>query len=464
MNDEQAVVRKVLWRLIPFGILCYLLNYIDRVNISVAKLKMVYDAKAHTGLPWFTEDVYSTGAGIFFLGYFLFELPSNLIMEKVGARRWVARIMISWGIITMCFVFANSMWAFYGFRFALGLAEAGFFPGMILYLSYWVPHRHRARAAAMFLTSTALAGVIGNPLGGLITYAARNQPYGVADWQWLFLLEGLPSVVLGVVTLFYLTDRPKDAPWLTAAERESLMRVLAREHDEHPAHGKAALRDALKSPHMWMLSLLYGLMIFSFYMINFYTPTIFKAALIANGLISGNTPQPIADLWASLFSAIPFGAAAVGMVLFGRHSDKHNERKYHLAFACALTTIGMTVAALGPSAGGTTGTVLVIAGLSVGAIGAFGMFGPFWSLPPQFLTGTAAAAAFAIINSIGNLLGGYLGPMLKSYMGMQQVLLVAAGLGACALVLAIVAPIPRHMGGQLTATRKPESGVASVKG
>jgi MFS family permease len=195
---------------------------------------------------------------------------------------------------------------------------------------------------------------------------------------------------------------------------------------------------------MWMLSLLYGLMIFAFYMVNFYTPTIFKTAITANGLINAATPPYVADLWVCLFSAIPFGAAAVGMVLIGRHSDKHGERKYHLVFTCSLIVIGMTLAGVGPSAGGTTGTVLVMVGLSVGAMGAFGMFGPFWSLPPQFLTGTAAAAAFAIINSIGNLLGGYLGPMLKSYMGMQQVLLVAAGLGACALVLALLAPIPRH--------------------
>ncbi|HVT80002.1 MAG TPA: MFS transporter [Phycisphaerae bacterium] len=445
MADEQAVVHKVLRRLIPFGVLCYLMNYVDRVNISVAKLKMVHDARAHTGLEWFTEDVYSIGAGIFFLGYFLFELPSNLIMEKVGARRWMARIMISWGIITMCFVFTRGVWSFYGFRFGLGLAEAGFFPGMVLYLSYWMPQRYRARAAAMFLTSTALAGVIGNPLGGLITYLTRSQPLGIADWQWLFLLEGFPSVLLGLVTLLYLTDRPKDARWLNADERATLIAVMKREEESHPAHGKKALADALASPHMWILSLLYGLMIFGFYMVNFYTPTIFKTALTSGGLIGEKTPAPVADLWVCLFSAIPFGAAAVGMVLIGRHSDKHQERKYHLAFACGLIVVGMVVAALGASVAGSAGTVLVIGGLSVGAMGAFGMFGPFWALPNQFLTGTAVAAAFAIINSIGNLLGGYLGPMLKSYLGMQQVLLLAAGLGACAMALTLAAPLPRRV-------------------
>ena len=441
--NESAVVKKVLWHLIPFCVLCYLLNYIDRVNISVAKLKMVYDAHAGAGLLWFDAHVYDIGAGIFFLGYFLFELPSNLILERVGARRWIARIMLSWGLISMSFIWVQSPWSFYGLRFLLGIAEAGFFPGMILYLSYWIPQRYRARAAALFLTSTALAGVIGNPLGGTILYLTDAAPLHLQNWQWLFLSEGFPSIVLGLITLFFLTDRPANARWLSPAERDTLATILAREQAAHPGHDKAGLRDALKSRHTWILSLLYGLTIFGFYMVNFYTPTIVKDALTSNGIIAQTTPRHIADLWASLFSAIPFGAATVGMVLIGRHADKMNERKFHLAFACGLIAIGMTTAGLARLIPGNLGTLLVIVGLSVGAMGVFGQFGPFWALPSQLMTGTAAAAAFAIINSIGNLLGGYLGPMLQSYLGMQYVLLLAGALGACAMLLALLAPIPK---------------------
>ncbi|HEY4328242.1 MAG TPA: MFS transporter [Phycisphaerae bacterium] len=446
MADEQAVVRKVLWRLVPFGVVCYLMNYVDRVNVSVASLTMVYDQKTGTGIAGFSEKVFTMGTAIFFLGYFIFELPSNLIQERVGPRRWIARIMISWGLITMMFVGVRGAWSFYGLRFLLGVAEAGFFPGMILYLSHWVPHEHRARASAMFLTSTAIAGVIGNPLGGVIMYAARGSPLGLASWQWLFLTEGLPSVLLGVVTLFYLTDRPADAVWLTAQERTTLAAVLKRENDAHPGHGKQGLLDAFKSRHTWVLTLFYSMVVFAFYMVNFYTPRIIRDSLVSGGVVAADTPKVLIDLWVCLFAAIPFGAAAVGMVLIGRHSDKTNERKMHLAFACLMITAGMTLAATASSmATGKLGTVLTITGLSVSAIGSFGIFGPFWALPPQLMTGTAAAAAFAIINSIGNLLGGFLGPMLQNVLNREQTMLVAAGLGGVAMVIALVAPIPRHV-------------------
>jgi MFS transporter, ACS family, tartrate transporter len=446
--SSPPVVDKVLRRLIPFCILCYLLNYIDRVNISIAKLKMVESVPA-TGIPGFTDTVFARGAAIFFLGYFLFELPSNLIQERVGPRRWIARIMISWGLITMGFVFTPRLWSywgewsFYGLRFLLGLAEAGFFPGVILYLSYWVPRQRQAGAAALFLTSTAIAGVIGNPLGGYILYFTDHSPLGLHNWQWLFLLEGLPSVLLGLLTLFYLTDRPKDARWLSPEERATLTALMAQEHAQHPAHDKASLRHALQSPHTWMLSFIYGLVVFGFYLVNLFTPTILKEALKSCGLIHAGTLAAKADLWTSLFSAIPFGAAAVGMVIIGRHSDRRRERKYHFAFACGLIAVGLAVAAAGQGLPGTTGTILVIAGLSIAAVGAFGCFGPFWALPSQLMTGTAAAAAFAIINSIGNLLGGFLAPNLQPYLGMQRTLFLAAGTAAVALVLAVIAPLPR---------------------
>jgi MFS family permease len=408
MADDaaHAVIRKVLWRLIPFCILCFLLNYIDRVNISIAKLKMV------EAIPGFTNGVYATGAAIFFLGYFIFELPSNLIQQRVGPRRWIARIMITWGIISMCFMF----------------------------LSHWVPQHYRARASALFLTSTAISGVIGNPLGGGILYLAEKHPFWLESWQWLFLAEGLPSVVMGLVTLVYLTDRPCDAKWLTTEERATLTELLALERERHP--GLSELRDAFESYQTWMLSGLYGLIIFSFYTVNFYTPTIVREALLAAGTIDAHTPQHRVFLDVGLLSAIPFGAATVAMVLIARSSDRHNERKLHLAFACLLIAVGLAVAGATPLfLSGPAATLCVIGGMSVGAMGAFGMFGPFWALPPQLMTGTAVAGAFAIINSVGNLFGGFLGPKCFDYLNTRWGLLAAAGLAVMAMVMAAAMPL-----------------------
>jgi ACS family tartrate transporter-like MFS transporter len=345
-------------------------------------------------------------------------------------------------------MFVQGPRSFYGLRFLLGFAEAGFFPGILLYLSHWIPHAYRARAAAAFLTSTAISGVVGNPVGGLIQYVTDGAPWGLQSWQWLFLLEGIPSVLVGIVTFFYLTDHPRDARWLAAEERLRLAALMAREREAHPAHDAADFKHALTSPHTWVLSALYGMTIFGFYMVNFFTTTIIERSLRASGTLAAATPKHVVDLYVCLFAAIPFGAAAAGMVLIGRHSDKTNERKKHLAFACGLIAAGMTLSAFAPRlAGGGSETLLTIVGLSIAAIGAFGMFGPFWALPPQLLTGTAAAAAFAIINSLGNLFGGFLGPMLRTPLGQQNVLLLAAGLGLLAALLAWWAPIPEPEAG-----------------
>jgi ACS family tartrate transporter-like MFS transporter len=449
---DQAVVQKTLRRLVPFCILCYFLNYIDRVNISVAQLKMI-GSPGHPGVPGFTPDVYAFGVSIFFLGYCLFELPSNLIQQRVGPRRWIARIMISWGIISACFIFIRGPRSFYTLRFLLGFAEAGFFPGILLYLSHWVPHQYRARASAAFLTSTAISGLVGNPVGGFIQYFTDNSPLGLASWQWLFLLEGLPSILMGIAALIYLVDRPSGARWLSAEERARLAALLARERDAHPASHLSDLRHAFASPHTWILSAFYGLVIFAFYLVNFFTTLIIERSLKTSGLLSPSTPKHILDLYVCLAAAIPFGAATLGMVLIGRHSDRHNERKLHLAFACMLITVGMLLAAFAPriagggtaaGGGGGLATCLTVAGLSIGAIGAFGIFGPFWALPPQLLAGTAAAAAFAIINSIGNFFGGFVQPIVRSRLGEQNSLLIAAGFGLLAALLILASPIPRH--------------------
>ena len=437
---SQTTINKVLCRLIPFAVLCYLLNYMDRVNVSIAKLAMARD------IPGFTDNVYAQGTAIFFVGYCLFELPSNLIQARVGARRWIARIMISWGLISLCFIWTAGPRSFYTLRLLLGLAEAGFFPGMILYLSQWVPQVYRARASAWFLTSIALAGTLGNPAGGAILYLSQKHPFLLRPWQWLFLVEGVPTILLGLIALFFLTDRPAEARWLSASERVSLTEELARERREHPAQHAADFQHALASPYTWLLSGLYSLVVFGFYTLNYYTPTILRQTLLEAGLLTTQTPVHLDYLYVGLCSAIPFGAAAVGMVLLARHSDRHHERRLHVAFACACEAIGLGLAAGATALPGGAGTVLMIAGLSLAAIGAFGLFGPFWALPPQLLTGTAAVAAFAIINSIGNLLGGYLGTECHAFLSVRRHLLLASALSllATAMTLRLRLPAPAH--------------------
>ena len=451
LDQDESIIRRVLWRLIPFCMLCYVFNYIDRVNISMAQLAM---QDKTVGVPGFTKEVFGIGAAVFFLGYFIFELPSNLIMQRVGARWWIARIMITWGMVSMGMAFIKGPWSFYCLRFLLGLAEAGFFPGVLLYISYWLPQRYHARTAAIFLTSTAMSGLIGNPLGGGIMALVTQYPVKIGTWQpqpwqWLFLMEAVPSVLLGLFTLLVLTDRPAGAKWLSSEEQERLSEMLAEERRDHPATHMSDLRHAFSSMHTWVLSVIYGLNIFSFYTLNFFTPSIIKNALINAGTLVTETashpasPKTAEYLWVGLLSAIPFGSAIVAMVLIGRHSDKAEERKLHLAFACALIVIGMGGAGLAAHfLQGTAGTVLTIAGLSVGAAGAFGVFGPFWALPARFLTGTALAAGFAIINSIGNLFGGF-GQMFLGSMKSSEGLLIGAGFGLMGMVLVLLAPLDR---------------------
>ena len=430
-----ALLRKVTWRLLPFVIVCYLFNYIDRINVSLAKLPMSRDPK----LPGF-EKYFGLGMALFFIGYCTFEVPSNLLQQRFGARRWIARIMISWGIISTCFLFIRGPWSFYLLRILLGFAEAGFFPGMILYLSFWIPSHHRARAAAILLTSTAIAGVIGNPVGGTILYYAEKLPNGLVPWQYLFLFEGIPTICLGLLTLFVLTDKPKDAKWLNDAEREHLQALLERDRTTHVAPHLADFKHAFTSPQVWILALLYGLHSFGFYAINFWTPTLIHDALTSAGSITEKTPRPLADLKVALLSAIPFGAAAIGMVLIGRSSDKHKNRRGHLIFALILDTVGLALAALAPMLLPNNATFLTILGLSIAAIGAFGAFGPFWSLPNSLLVGTAAATGVALINSIGNFCGGFIGPQVIQG-DLQRGLFIAAGLALVATVLTRLMPL-----------------------
>ncbi|TAM60209.1 MFS transporter [bacterium] len=362
----------------------YVANFLDRVNVGVATLTMSKDLNLSAA-------AFGLGAGIFFIGYFLFEVPSNLILDKVGARLWIARIMISWGIISSATMFVHSAGMFYTLRFLLGVAEAGFFAGMILYLTYWFPAAERAKAVAGFMTAVAVAGVIGNPISGLLL--KLEGVAGLHGWQWLFLLEGIPSIILGFVVIGYLTDKPEQATWLTEAERGWLIGHLKSERDEKERRERFSLMQALVNGRVWLLALIYLGIVIGLYGFVIWLPTIIKGMLAA-----GTSNSAVAYL-----SAIPFVFAAIAMVIVGRSSDSSRERRWHVAGPAFVGALGLVVSVYLHSAVGA------FIGLIFGAIGIYAALGPFWTFAPAFLTGTAAAGGIALINSIGNL-GGFLGP------------------------------------------------------
>jgi len=400
---EQRVVLKVMWRLVPFMIVLYIFNYLDRVNIGVAKLQLYDDLN-------FNDKIYGFGAGIFFPAYFLFEVPSNIMMERFGARIWIARIMISWGIISASFVFMQGEWSFYTLRFLLGAAEAGFFPGMLLYLTYWIPAKEKANVGALFMTSIAMAGVIGNPLSGFILQSMKNVA-GLKGWQWLFLIEGIPTIILGVIVYFYFTDKPEQAHWLEPEERKWLSAHMDAERAQtHSGHGSHSLMDAFRSGRVWLLSMIYMSLMMGFYGINYWTPTIVKNLLVKEQEAIGQTAKSVSEGRVGMLSAIPFIAAVIGMIVIGKIADWSGNRKVTLIFSCLTGCIGLLAASQ------TQTTVSTLVAMSVAAIGIFGSLAPFWTLPSTFLTGTAAAAGIAFINSLGNLGGGFAGLNLKGYL------------------------------------------------
>jgi ACS family tartrate transporter-like MFS transporter len=395
--SERAVLRKVTLRLIPFMFVLYIANYLDRINLSFAAETFRADLN-------FSGKVYGAGAGIFFLGYFLFEVPSNLILERAGARVWIARIMITWGVISSAMMFVKTPASFYALRFLLGVAEAGFFPGMIFYLTYWFPAAERAKAISRFMTATPMAGVIGAPLStALLTYmpkwAAQFPPAFAAlrGWQWLFLIEGIPSFLLGFVVLFYLTDRPEQAHWLTEEEKACLATRLNRERALQERRRHLSLLQAFADPRVILLSVIYFSLQIGFYGFNMWLPQIIKAF---HGLSS---------LQAGLLSALPYVMAAIAMMVVGASSDRTGERRRHLAGAAFVGAAGMACSAFLHT------PVLGVIALSVAALGMWSTLGPFWASPSTFLTGAAAAGGIAMINSIGNL-GGFVGPYLMGAM------------------------------------------------
>ena len=415
---EDRVVSKVLWRIIPFLIIAYIFNYLDRTNIGIAQLKLIQDLN-------FNETIFALATGIFFPGYFIFEIPSNLIMEKVGARKWMARIMISWGLVTTLMMLVNSATQFYWLRFMLGVAEAGFFPGILLYMTYWIPANYRARTIAIFMTSTAFAGLLGNPFGGLVMTHMDNVG-GMHGWQWLFVVEGIPSMLLGVVALALLTDKPDEAKWLAPDEREWLSRTMEKERGTLQRSGHHSFFHSLKEPAIWGFCVAYFLLMMGFYLINFWLPQIIKPLYGPDVITVG------------FISAIPFLAAVIGMVIIGRHSDVTGERRLHAILSLALGGLGYLLASESIS------REITLLGLAIAAVGIWGTLGTFWTLCTEYLSPAAAAGGIALINSVGNLGGGYLGPKLMSKLkvttgGFEEALAAnALGLIFCALIILLL--------------------------
>ena len=388
MTVEDRTVRRVRRRLIPFLALLYFVAYLDRVNVGFAALQM----NAALGL---SALEYGRGAGIFFLGYFLFEVPSNLALARVGARFWIARIAVVWGLVSMAMVFAVGPSSFNLLRFLLGAAEAGFYPGIVLYFTYWFPARERARSLAQFSMASMAAGIVGAPLSGVLL--SLRGVAGLDGWQWLFIVEGLPAVVLGIVALMYLDNGPERAAWLPAEEKAWLIETLRRERDEASHAPATSWRAGVLNRSVWHLALVMFLIVTSSYGFSFFLPQLVKR-------LSGGS-----DLAVGMWSAIPFLVAAAGMIVIAAHSDRTGERRLHVAACTAIAASGLLIAAL------TNAPIVSFTGLVLTAIGVYGFTPPFWQLPTAFLRGDGAAAGIGLINSVGNL-GGFVGPYLMGWL------------------------------------------------
>ena len=418
MDDEaieRETMRKVSVRLLPFLFLLYIFNFLDRSNVALAALQMNRDLR-------FSSGAFGLGAGIFFVGYSLFEVPSNLILVRVGARRWIARIMISWGIIASAMLFVRTPMHFYALRLLLGIAEAGFFPGIVYYLTQWFPATRRARAASRFMIAIPISGIVGGVFGGFLL--GLDGRLGLAGWQWLFLLEGLPSVLLGVTVLWYLTDEPKDARWLSEPQRTWLADRMRRDKETSgAAHGMSPLR-ALKQPVVWLLALPYFLMLAAGYGYTFWSPTVIRDTLHTT------------DTQTALLTAVIAVFSMLAMLAIGASSDRKHERCYHSAVSGALISIGFAGAALLPQ------PVLRIAFLGLVLVGANAMLPPFWCLPSMLLSGSAAAVGIALINALGNT-GGFIGPYLIGFVkdktgGTTGSFLALAGVGALSAIVCVL--------------------------
>ncbi|WP_153101987.1 MFS transporter [Paraburkholderia hayleyella] len=413
--EVERTYRKVFWRIVPFLMLCYVVAYLDRVNVGFAKLQMSQDLA-------FSETVFGLGAGVFFIGYFLFELPSNILMHKIGARIWIARIMITWGILSALFVFVKTPAQFYTLRFLLGVAEAGFYPGVILYLTYWFPSHRRAKIIAVFMSAIPVSGIFGNPLSGWIMQVFHGD-HGFAGWQWMFVIEAVPAIAIGIATILYLDNNIASAKWLNAHEKKLLTDAIdAQQLEKSKTHSVAAV---FRDPRTWWMSLIYFAFVTGQYGLTFWMPTLVKSTGVSGAFEIG------------LLSAIPFLCAIVVMNLMGHSSDKRRERRWHLILPSLCGAIGFSAAA-----SFADNTVVSIVFLSLAAAGVLTCAPLFWSLPTAFMSGASAAAGIAIINSIGNLAGfaspymiGYLKDLTHSTASGMYVLSAMLVMGAIAVWL-----------------------------
>lgn len=383
---EASVVSRLMWRLMPFLFLLYIVAYLDRINVSFAVLQM-------RGQLDLSERVIGRASGMFFIGYFLFQVPSNLVLEKVGVRRWISLLMVAWGVVSCLMIFIRGPVSFYGMRFLLGAAEAGFFPGVILYMKNWFPSRARARAVAWFMTANPLAGVVGSPVSGALMGLHGK---GLSGWQWMFLLEGVPAIFLGATVYWVLSNTPQEATWLRGEERAWLLNKLAEEKKEEPHIESASFWKVLVAPRIWFLSIVYFGVSTTMYGITLWLPSVIRA-------LSG-----LNYLWTGVVAILPFLLTVVVMVLVGMRSDRTGERRWHTAIPAFMAALALVVAGYGKS------TIIVVAAISVGLAFAEGMVGPFWAMATSRMSGLSAAAGIAVINSLANL-GGYFGPDIVGF-------------------------------------------------
>jgi D-galactonate transporter len=397
---QERVYRKISWRLFPVIIVCYFLAFLDRTNIGIAKLQM----DSELGL---SDAAYGLGAGLFFIGYVVFEVPSNLYMHKVGAKKTIARIMVLWGIVATCFMFVQNPTEYYALRLLLGACEAGFFPGVILYLTYWFPSDIRSRAIGIFILAQPVSGLVGGPVGGWIL-KSLDHAGGLAGWKWLFLLEGMPSIILGIAVIWLLTDTPQEARWLTGREKDLVLGELTRDRELKKSFASNSLRELVRDKYVTLLVFLVFAESMGLYGLSFWLPTLVKNAGVHGTVVTG------------VVTAVPYACGVVAMIFVSRSSDRLRERKWHLSVPFLVTAVGLSAsAALGSS------TVAALVALCLAGAGAYTVSALCWNVPPAFFTGVAAAAGIAGVNALGNL-GGFVGPYM---IGLAQTLGGGTALG-----------------------------------
>ena len=384
---EQSAIRRITMRLVPFLIVCYFISFLDRVNVGFAALQMNTDLG-------FSATMYGWGAGIFFLGYFLFEVPSNMALERVGARKWIARIMVSWGLVSAAMALVSGPWSFMALRFLLGCMEAGFFPGIILYLTYWFPREHRAKVVGIFMIAIPISSLLGSPVSGALL--GMDGIWGLRGWQWLFLLEAIPAVVMGFAVLIWLPDKPGSAAWLPAEERDWLLARLETERRLLATARKVPLWEVLSQRKVLLLALVYAGSAGASYGLTLWQPQIIKSFKLT-------------DFQTGLVNGVPFGIACIAMIWWGRRSDRTGERLWHTAIPFFILAGGL-VACMAVA----TYLVPTLLMLCVAVTGVYMLKGPFWATATEMLPAATAAAGIAAINSIGNL-AGFVGPFLIGY-------------------------------------------------